>query len=170
MINMNRPTAVAIGAILLCVGAISPWITFAGIINAGPTDFTEVAIVFFGALGLLILSLLTGRYMRPITVIVGGLVLLDVAYVWFHLSEQDTNPLVSPGWGLFFTVASALYLIASTWLARPPVRFPSLLGVPDDEVDTLNPYGRCDTCGWPCDSDGCMNNRKHEIALSGVEA
>lgn len=170
MINMSRPTGVAIGAFLLCVCAIAPWITFAGVVNAGPTDFTEVAVVFFGALGLLLISIITGRYMRPISVIVGSLVLLDVAYVWFHISEHATNPLVGPAWGMFFTIASGLYIIASTWLARPPVRFPSLLGVPDDEFDTRNPYGRCDTCGWPCDEDGCMNDRKHEIALSGIPA
>lgn len=118
MINMNRPTGVAIGAVLLCVSAIAPWLTFAGVVNAGPTDFTEVAVVFFVALGLLVLSVLTGYFLRPISVIVGVIVLLDVAYVWFHLSEHDTSPLVNPGWGMFFAIASALYLIASTWLAK----------------------------------------------------
>lgn len=29
------------------------------------------------------------------------------------------------------------------------------------------PHGRCDTCGAPCDADGCTTDRNHPIALEG---
>jgi hypothetical protein len=39
---------------------------------------------------------------------------------------------------------------------------------PVDEVDRLMlnpyPYGRCDSCGAPCDAEGCTVDREHEIA------
>lgn len=116
--NMNRPTALALGAILLCVGAIAPWITVFGVISAGPSNFLEVGLVVFGGIGLIILSALTNRFTRPLSIVVGVAILAQVGYVWFHLSEQDTNEYVTPGWGLWLTSAACLYLIASTWIAR----------------------------------------------------
>lgn len=120
MLNINRPTALTIGAIVMLVGAIGPWITVLGLIGAGPLNFIEVAAVVFGSLGILITSALTARFMRPISILVGLVVLSQVAYVWFHLSEANTNELVQPGWGLFVSTAAALYLIASTWVAQKP--------------------------------------------------
>lgn len=42
---------------------------------------------------------------------------------------------------------------------------------PDDECYDTNgvplPYGRCDTCGSPCDESGCTTDRAHVIAMSG---
>jgi hypothetical protein len=124
MLNINRPTALAIGAVALIVGAISPWITVLGVIGAGPLNFIEVAIVVFASIGLVIASALTARFMRPVSIVVGIIVLSQVGYVWFHLSEADTTPLVQPGWGLFLSTAAALYLIASTWVAKKPVQQP----------------------------------------------
>lgn len=44
---------------------------------------------------------------------------------------------------------------------------------PDDDCYDLSgkplPYGRCDTCGAPCDSDGCTADRGHQVALTGFE-
>src|SRR3954462_9525144 len=120
MKNLNRSTALAIGAIALIIGGISPWITVFGIISAGPTNFLEVGCVVFGGIGITILSALTGRFMRPVSIVVGLVILAQVGYVWFVLSEERTNDLVPPGWGLWLTTATCLYLIASTWIAHKP--------------------------------------------------
>lgn len=120
MNNFNRRTALALGAVLLSISAIAPWITVLGLISAGPSNFTEVALVFFGGIGFIILSLLTRRFMRPVSIVVGVLVFAEAAYVWFVLSEQDTNELVTPGWGLWFAIATGVYLIASTFIAKHP--------------------------------------------------
>lgn len=121
MNNFNRRTALALGAVMLSISAIAPWITVLGLISAGPSNFTEVALVFFGGIGLIILSLLTRRFMRPVSIVVGVLVFVEAAYVWFALSEQDTNELVTPGWGLWFAIATGVYLIASTFIAKQPM-------------------------------------------------
>lgn len=36
-----------------------------------------------------------------------------------------------------------------------------------DENGNWYPYGRCDTCGAPCDKNGCTKNQNHEIAIPG---
>ena len=118
--KLNRPTALTIGAIALIFGALGPWISFLGVINAGPMNFTEVAIIIFAGIGLVIASALTSRYMRIVSIFVGLVVLSQVTYVWFHLSEATTNDLVQPGWGLFLSTLAGLYLIGSTWVARKP--------------------------------------------------
>lgn len=118
MLNINRPTALAIGAVALIVGAIGPWITVLGVIGVGPLNFVEVAITVFACIGVVILSAFTGRYMRTASIAAGVVILSQVAYVWFHLSEADTSPLVQPGWGLFLSAFVALYLISSTWVAK----------------------------------------------------
>lgn len=115
--KLNRPTALAIGAIALSIAAIGPWISFFGL-GGGPSDFLEVGLVVFGGLGLVIISALTGRLMRPVSIFVGVAVLAEVGYVWFALSESDTNPFVTPGWGLYLSIATGLFLIASTWVAK----------------------------------------------------
>lgn len=47
----------------------------------------------------------------------------------------------------------------------------SIEGVPafdyEEELASLSPHGRCDTCGAPCDSHGCTRDRAH---LTAVEA
>jgi hypothetical protein len=118
MSKLNRPTALAIGAVALIVGLISPWITVLGIISAGPTNFTEVWIVMIVGIALVIASALTGKFMRLVSIVVGVAVLSEVGYVWFHLSEAQTNDLVQPGWGLFLSTLAGLFLVASTWVAR----------------------------------------------------
>lgn len=142
MLNLNRRTAVALGGLLLAIGAFGPWITVLGLIGAGPANFTEVAIIVYGGIGLIAISSLTRRFMRSVSIVVGALVLIEVAYVWFHLSEQDTNQLVTPGWGLWFTTAACLYLIASTFVAKhPPVeryRIASVTVAPSLEQDFDN--------------------------------
>jgi hypothetical protein len=121
MKTLNRPTALAIAAVALLVGAVGPWITVLGLISAGPTNFTEVWIVVFGAIAFVIASALTGRYMRLISIVCGVAVLVEVGYVWFHLSEAQVNDLVQPGWGLFLSTLAALFLVSSTWVAKKSV-------------------------------------------------
>jgi hypothetical protein len=41
---------------------------------------------------------------------------------------------------------------------------PSPLDVPDDE-DLAGDFGRCDTCGVPCDEHGCIADRSHAHAI-----
>jgi hypothetical protein len=38
-----------------------------------------------------------------------------------------------------------------------------------EEVDEVmgHPYGRCDSCGAPCDAHGCTRDREHVVALDG---
>jgi len=118
--KLNRPTALTIGAIALIFGALGPWISFLGVISAGPMNFTEVAVAIFTGIGLVIASAVSGLYMRIVSIFVGLVVLSQVAYVWFHLSEAGVNDLVQPGWGLFLSTLAGLYLISSTWVARKP--------------------------------------------------
>jgi hypothetical protein len=118
MKNFTHRQALALGAVLLSIGAIAPWITVFGLISAGPSNFTEVALFVFGGIGLVCLSAITRHYMRPVSIVIGLLILAQVVYVWFGLSEQDTNELVTPGWGLWLTTAACLYLIASTFIVK----------------------------------------------------
>lgn len=37
-------------------------------------------------------------------------------------------------------------------------------------TDEYGPCGHCDTCGAPCDFDGCTVDRSHEIANPGIAA
>lgn len=121
MKTLNRPTALAIAAIALIVGAVGPWVTVLGIISAGPANFTEVALVVFGGIGFVVVSALTSRFMRPVSILVGVLILLEVGNVWFRLGEGSTNELVKPGWGLVLSTLAALFLIASTFIAKQKV-------------------------------------------------
>lgn len=118
--NFTRRNALYIGVVLLCVGFFAPWITVLGLIGAGPSTFTEVAVVILGSIGLLLLSAITRYHMRAASILVGVLILVEVANVWFRLSEQDTNQLVQPGWGLWFTTATCIYVILSTFIAKHP--------------------------------------------------
>lgn len=34
-----------------------------------------------------------------------------------------------------------------------------------EEAAAMSTYGRCDTCGHPCDEQGCTIDRSHDIAL-----
>ena len=38
-------------------------------------------------------------------------------------------------------------------------------GEPVDETDGTWPWGRCDTCGAPCSSEGCTVDLTHETAI-----
>jgi hypothetical protein len=121
MSKLNRPTALCIGAVALIVGLVSPWITVLGFISAGPTNFTEVWTVMIVGTALVVVSALTGKLMRFVSIVVGLAVLSEVGYVWFHLSEKDSSKvgdLIQPGWGLYLSTLAGLYLIASTWVAR----------------------------------------------------
>jgi hypothetical protein len=127
METLNRPTALVIGAVALLIGAVGPWITVLGFISAGPTAFTEVWTVMFGGIALIIVSAFTGRYMRPVSIIVGLAALAEVAYVWFHLATEGSSDsdiikiVVSPSWGLYLTTLTALYLIGSTFIAKKDI-------------------------------------------------
>jgi hypothetical protein len=121
MKTLNRPTALIVAAIGLMIGAIGPWVTVLGIISAGPSNFTEVALVVFGGIGLVVCSAISGRYMRPVSILVGVLILVEIVNVWFRLGEGNTNDLVNPGWGLFLSTFAALFLIASTFVAKQKV-------------------------------------------------
>ena len=35
----------------------------------------------------------------------------------------------------------------------------------DAHDEALGPYGRCDTCGAPCDPGGCIRNRGHDVGI-----
>jgi hypothetical protein len=162
MKNLNRPTALALAATALLIGAIGPWVTILGLIGAGPTTFTEVWTVVFGAIAVVIASALTGRYMRPVSIVAGVAILSEVSYVWFHLSKDGANELgrslVQPGWGLYLTTLAALFLIASTWVAKKPA-----------EIKTrklVDYYGHCDTCGDTCDENGCTTDHTHLAAVA----
>lgn len=124
MNTFSRNSALALGAVILAFGAIGPWITFLGVINGGPANLLEVGLVVFGGIGLVALSALTGRYMRPVSILVGVGILIEAGYVWFVLSEAQSSEvggLVSPGWGLYLSILASLYLIASTWIAKKRV-------------------------------------------------
>jgi hypothetical protein len=117
---INRHEALTLGALTLVACGLGPWINFVGILTASPTNFNSVWPVIFGGVALIIVSVLTGRYMRPISIGVGLAVLAEVAYVWFHISEAQSNSLVGASWGLYLSVLTSLFLIASTWVAQKP--------------------------------------------------
>lgn len=122
MKNLNRPTALALAATALLIGAVGPWVTVLGLIGAGPTTFTEVWTVVFSAIAVVIASALTGRYMRTVSIVAGVAILSEVAYVWFHLATEGASELgrglVQPGWGLYLTTFAALFLVVSTFVVK----------------------------------------------------
>jgi hypothetical protein len=122
MNNLNRPTALSLGAIALIVGAIGPWISvFGGLINGGPMNDTETALIVFGGIALVIGSALTRFQMRILSVLVGFGVMAEVGYTWSKINEANSSAfgsIVNPGWGLYLTAVAGLYLVASTWVAQ----------------------------------------------------
>lgn len=121
MRNLNRPTALAIAAALLIIGAIGPWITLLGLVSGGPTNDTETTIVIFGGIGLVVVSALTGRYMRTVSIIVAIAILAEAIDTLVSVVQANSSALgnlVSPGWGLYLTILSGLFLVSSTWVAK----------------------------------------------------
>lgn len=121
MKKLNCPTALAIGVIGLIFGAIGPWITVLGFINGGPTNSTEVGLVVFGGIGLVICSMLSARFMRTASILVGVIILVEAVHVFYEMRNangSDLGSLVSPGWGLYLTVLACLWLIASTFVVK----------------------------------------------------
>lgn len=160
MKNFNRPTALAVSAIALLVGSVGPWVTLLGIASAGPTNSLEVALVVFGGIGLVILSALTSRYMRTVSIVVALIILAEAinSLTKIYSVDADVRDWVAPGWGLYLTILTCVFLAASTWIARKPV-------VSDVDEDIVSYYGRCDTCGSPCDEKGCAADRSHVAAI-----
>lgn len=121
MRNLNRPTALVAAAIALVVGAVGPWISVLGLFNGGPTNSTEVGIVVFGGIALTIASALSGRFMRPISIVVAIAILAEAVNVLVSVHKANTGEfgsLVSPGWGLYLSILACLFLVASTWVAK----------------------------------------------------
>jgi hypothetical protein len=121
MKKLNCPTALSIAAIGLIFGAIGPWITVLGFINGGPTNSTEVGLIVFGGIGLVICSAFSGRFMRTVSILVGVLILIEAGHVFYemhHANGSDIGSLVTPGWGLYLTVIACLWLIASTFVVK----------------------------------------------------
>lgn len=118
--KLNRPTALSLAAIALILGAIGPWITVLGVINMGPTNSTELAIVVFGSVALLIVSAVTGRFMRPVSILAGLAVLGESLNTLGKLISNDGefSGLVTTGWGLYLSILAGLFLVVSTWVAK----------------------------------------------------
>lgn len=175
MLKITRNNALAMSAVALIFGAIGPWISVLGLISGGPANSLEVGLVVFGGIGLVILSALTSRFMRPVSIIVGALILLEAGHVWYEVSNVGDSEWVSIGWGLYLSILAALFLIASTFLTKqtPMQKYGISKVMVADMPDTdetyvdgkFNPYGRCDTCGAPCDVNGCTKDAFHLVAL-----
>lgn len=122
MRNLNRPTALAAAAIALIIGAVGPWISVLGLFSGGPTNSTEVAIVVFGGITFVILSALTGRFMRPVSILVAVGILAEAINVFVKIQQanddSELGSLVTPGWGLYLSIVACLFLIGSTWIAK----------------------------------------------------
>lgn len=115
--KLNRPTALALAAVALIFGALGPWMSVFGL-TAAPSDFLQVGSIVFGGIVIVILSALTGYFMRVVALVVGLAILSEVVYVWLVLSESRTNEFVSLGWGLYLSTLTGLFLIASPWLVK----------------------------------------------------
>lgn len=118
MNKLNRPTALSLGAIALIFGAIGPWIAVLGLINGGPSNDTETAIVVFGGIVLVIGSALTGIAMRGVSILIGVAILLESLNTLRQVIHAHDSAVVSPGWGLYLSIVAGLFLIASTWVAK----------------------------------------------------
>lgn len=169
MKKLNCSTALSIAAIGLIFGAIGPWITVLGFINGGPTNSLEVGLVVFGGIGLVICSAFSGRFMRTVSILVGVLILVEAGHVFYemhHANGSDIGSLVTPGWGLYLTIIACLWLIASTFVvkAQHTITHVKQVAVGTGKV-AFDPYGHCDTCGFPCGPNGCLNNPMHVAAI-----
>lgn len=110
------------GALALLVAAVGPWVTVLGALSAGPTSSTELSAVVFGGIAVLLLSAAIGRYIRPVTIVVGLAVLGEAVHTIVRIeqfkSSNEWGSVVSPGWGLFLAVVAGLFLLVSTWIVR----------------------------------------------------
>lgn len=118
MNKLTRDVALLISALALVIGAIGPWVTVLGIFSVGPTNSTEPGLIVFGGIGLLVLSSLTRQYMRSTSIIVGLLILAEVINVYVRVNNEENNDLISPGWGLYLTFLTCVFLIASPWFVH----------------------------------------------------
>lgn len=118
--KLNRPTALSLAAIGLCLSAVGPWITVFGVLSLGPDNSTELAIVVFGGIALLIASALSGRFMRSISILVGLAILGEAlnTFVRLSLHHDELDGLVTTGWGLYLSILIGLFLVASSWIIK----------------------------------------------------
>ena len=128
MFRINRSTALAIGFIALLAGAVGPWISVLGAINGGPTNDAELSIVIFGGAGVVLLSALTQRFQRIVSIVVGLLTLGEAIPVLVRVHQakaqidSDWANLVAPGWGLYLTILAGAFLILSTFITDRSLR------------------------------------------------
>jgi hypothetical protein len=121
---MNPRIALGAGALALLVGAFGPWVSvLGGLLNIGPTASTEVSIVVFGGVALVALSAIVGRKMRAASIVIGVAALVEAGYALVRIEQAKSDAgefgaLISPGWGLYLTVLTGLFLVGSTWI-RP---------------------------------------------------
>lgn len=122
--NKNPRIAVGAGTLALLIGALGPWASVLGVIHVGPTSSAEVSIVVFGGATLLAVAAIVGRALRPASIAVGIAALVEAVYALVRIEQAKSQAgewgsLITPGWGLYLTIVAGLFLIASTWLARP---------------------------------------------------
>jgi hypothetical protein len=121
---MNRRIALIIGAVALLLGAMGPWISaLGGVLSVGPTQSVETSIVVFGGIALLILFAVLNRSHRILSVMVGSLVLIEAVFVLVRIQDAksesgELGSLFSPGWGLYVTILTGVYLIVSTFIVK----------------------------------------------------
>jgi hypothetical protein len=121
--NIDRRIAVGGGAVALLIGAFGPWVSLLGVLHVGPTSNAEDTIVLFGGAALLALAAILGRALRSASIIIGIAALAEAVYALVRIEHAKSQAgqwgsLIAPGWGLYLTIIAALFLIASTWLAR----------------------------------------------------
>lgn len=118
MLKISRNNLLIAAAVTLVFGAIGPWITVLGFIGGGPSNSLEVGLVVFGGIALVVASALSGRWMRPISIVVGLAVLAETIHVLVEINKVSDSDLVQTGWGLYLSILAALFLVASTWVAK----------------------------------------------------
>lgn len=119
----NIRIALLAGVAALCAGAVGPWVSALGVINIGPTVSAEASIVVFGGIALLLLSFATLKLTRATSILVGVLALSEAGYTLVRVAQAkaeagEWGALIQPGWGVYLTIITGLYLIVSTFIAN----------------------------------------------------
>ena len=119
----NQRIAIGAGALALAAAAVGPWVSVMGALSVGPTANTEVTIVVFGGIAVLVLAALMAKAMRPATIVVGLAAVAESVYALVKIQQIKSDAgewgaLIQPGWGLYLTIVVGVFLVISTWIVR----------------------------------------------------
>jgi hypothetical protein len=119
----NTRIALIVGAAALLIGAVGPWATLLGALSVSPLSQPDEWTAVIGvALLLIVVAVISPKIRRRMSIVAGiaaiGQGVYSLVTILQAKSDSDWGSLVAPGWGLYLTIITGVYLIASTFIVK----------------------------------------------------